>query len=380
MSNDLVTRAGQRGLAAMAAGDNAFTGLAAELDVPLGAFLKYSGNDGTYQFKGQIIEHGTSLLFNMNTLKKGFICWKGGKPVEQKMVLVTSGERMPVKDELTDHGPYTVEGEGWAEQLGVQVINPADGTTMELNLSNRSGITALTQLAQAYGTKRKFNMDDDGSYKVPVVEISARSFTLKNAPGKKWAPNFEIVAWISEAEMAEYVTVSGDNDEDYDSADVEAVEVVEEPAPARAKPAAKPAPARAKPAPKAAAKPAPAAPVKKARPPAPVWDEETETWVTQDVTAEEVAEDVAEYTDEADYVESGEAEELDDPPFDDDADAPETHPDYAKANKPVQVQQKADMSAPLKRPPPRNPAPTGGGAKPPPASAGGVRPGQRRPG
>lgn len=200
-------QASQQGLAAIGSGSE-FTQLAAELGVPLGAFLKYSGNDGTYQFKGQQIEHGTALIFNMLTMKKGFICWLGGKAVEQKMVGLLSGGKMPSRAELTNHEPPEgyKQGEGWAEQVGVQVINPNDGTVMELNLSNKSGVAALSQLANAYGTKRKFNLDERGVPKLPLIEISARSFPPKNAPGLKWAPDFKIISWVSEEEMQHYIS------------------------------------------------------------------------------------------------------------------------------------------------------------------------------
>lgn len=184
----------------LAGGSNPFTALATEYNVPTGAFLKFSGNTGEFQYKGQTIEHGSVFAFNMTEMRKGWICWKDSKPVDQKMSLVLSTERVPDKHELPDHGPYK-EGEGWAEQIGVPVRDLEGGEQLEINLSNISGRNALIRLASDYGTKVRMNIDDKGQPKIPLVEVSASSFTSKNFPGTKWAPQFKIVDWMSIDEL-----------------------------------------------------------------------------------------------------------------------------------------------------------------------------------
>jgi hypothetical protein len=200
MSNDLVSQAAATGLAILAGGNNPFTSLATEYNVPTGAFLKFSGNTGEYSYKGQTIEHGSCFAFNMMEMRKGWICWKDGKPVEQFMVRVMSGESVLDKEELPDHSPYK-EGEGWQEQIGVPVRDLEGGEQLEINLSNISGRNALIRLASDFGTKVRMNIDEEGQPKIPIVEVSASSFTSKNFPGKKWAPAFKIVGWMSVAEL-----------------------------------------------------------------------------------------------------------------------------------------------------------------------------------
>lgn len=348
-------QATQQGLAAIGTGSE-FTQLAAELGVALGAHLSYSGNTGVYQFKGQTIEHGTALIFNMLTMKKGFICWVGGKPVEQKMVGLLSGERMPVKAELTDHTPPQgyKQGEGWAEQIGVQVINPNDGTVMELNLSNKSGVAALSQLANAYGTKRKFNLDDRGVPKFPLVEISARGFQPKQAPGTKYAPELKIVDWVAEEEMQHYISANsfeeGEAEQTYvEPAGGEQVVLQQEVLP-----------------PQQAAPPAPPAP------PAPVWDAGSGTWLQPAWNGQQW-----QFPQPA-------APQWDNNPPAQPQQAPAGQQHYQNLQQAPQaapapqgnVQQAAPPGAPMQRP---RATPTGPGPKPQPNSSG-VAPGNRRPG
>lgn len=213
MGNDLVNKAAETGLAAfLSGGHNPFTALATEYNVPTGAFLKFSGNTGEYSNKNQPVEHGTSFAFNMMEMRKGWICWKDGKAQEQHMVRVMSHDRVMDQADLTDHGPYK-EGEGWQEQIGVQVRDLEGGEQLEFNLSSKGGRGALIRLADQYGTRARMNLDDDGNAKIPIVEVSAQSFTSKLAAGKKWAPVFKIVDWMTVAELSLLSEQAGTVDE-----------------------------------------------------------------------------------------------------------------------------------------------------------------------
>lgn len=221
MTNDLVSKAAQTGLASLVSAQNPFTALATEFNVPSGAFLKFSGDTGQYTSKsGQPIEHGNVLAFNMMEMRKGWICWKGGKNIEQHVSRVMAGQPMLTRDQLKDHGPYEKEGEGWVEQVGVPVRDLEGGEQMEFNLSSYSGRTALIRLAGEYGSKARMNLDPEASEaagvpvaKIPLVEISAQSFQPKRAPGTKWAPVFKIVGWMTQAELAMLAENAGTVDE-----------------------------------------------------------------------------------------------------------------------------------------------------------------------
>lgn len=182
------------------ASGNPFLNLGSEMEISTGAFLKYSGDTGRYTYKGTEVEHGTRLAFNVLSAKKGWICWKDGKPVEQVMVEIMSGERIPSEESLKDHGPYK-QGDGWRQQLSVVVRSLEGGDQMDFNLSNISGRNAMGAVIQEFGAKMGMFVDDNGEPKVPIVEIGAQSFSPKDASGKKWAPVLKIVDWKTQAEL-----------------------------------------------------------------------------------------------------------------------------------------------------------------------------------
>jgi hypothetical protein len=234
MANALATQNDVNAIANLfAGGDNPFAALGSEMGVPTGAILKFSGNTGAWTYKNEEIDNGTLLAFDIMNMRKGWVCWKGGKPVEKFVSRVM--DRAPIRDKesLPDYGPYK-EGEGWSECIEVPVKSIDTGEEMEISLSSRGGVSALARLASEFGTKVRMNIDASGSPKIPLVTIDSISFESQKAVGKKWAPVFKIVEWATADELlAQSMAVDEELSE-------EPVAVEPAPAPAPA-PAAKPA-------------------------------------------------------------------------------------------------------------------------------------------
>jgi len=171
-------------------------------------FLKFNGNDGefTYGANREVLDIGTQLAVNMESYEVGFICWKEGEVVDEKMVPIVSGQSVS-KADLPDHGPYkTYEDgtkDGWSEQRSVNFKGIEDGTDYQFKTTSKSGLIALGNLLRDFAKGVKLN---DG--KVPVIELAINTFTPKNNPraGKKHAPTFKIVAWVDQNELAETIS------------------------------------------------------------------------------------------------------------------------------------------------------------------------------
>ena len=56
------------------------------------------------------------FLWDPLSAEAGYICWKDGSPVEERMVSVFDDPVSP--ETLTDHGPYE-QGDGWREQVKI---------------------------------------------------------------------------------------------------------------------------------------------------------------------------------------------------------------------------------------------------------------------
>ncbi|MCH8112997.1 MAG: hypothetical protein IH905_13765, partial [Proteobacteria bacterium] len=92
--------------------------------------------------------------FAMHTFAHGFVCWKDGDVVDEKMVLVASGELRPLFDELPDHGPYEND-DGWVGTASIQLRLLKTDEEFLYRPSSRGGLNALAGLARKYANKRQ---------------------------------------------------------------------------------------------------------------------------------------------------------------------------------------------------------------------------------
>lgn len=185
--------------------DNPFTAAAAALGSDGGsyAFGKFNGNNGDWTYgsnPAKEIEPGSRILIDMNQgVRRGWICWKAGEVKDERMVLVSQGNP-PSEDQLTDHGPYEKKDDGWKEQVSVRFRLLDNGDEVELKMTSRAGVRGVGALCRGYGAQfRDYDADS-----LIVVEIDSKEYTPKDKSfGRKYAPVFEIVEFISPDQAAE---------------------------------------------------------------------------------------------------------------------------------------------------------------------------------
>jgi hypothetical protein len=238
----LIPAAGQ-GLSVYEAPDNPWAEAAASVEG--GAYLKFNGNTGefTYGADDVALEYGSQVVADLFNVSFGWICWKDGDPVEETLVKILDG-KPPLEHNLTDHGPYDSEDDGWREATALPMILLTNGdgddadaeAGLKLNFKGSSGsaVRGVRKLSGAFGKLFREHQNE-----FPVIELSAEQFAAKEKKyGKKYAPIFTIKGWISEDELAGIVgdTSGGDYEP-------------EEPAPAVAPKARRLAPPAAEPEP-----------------------------------------------------------------------------------------------------------------------------------
>jgi hypothetical protein len=210
----LIPSAGQ-GLSVYEAPDNPWAEAAASVEG--GAYLKFNGNTGefTYGADDVALEYGSQVVADLFNVSFGWICWKDGDPVEETLVKILDG-KPPLEHNLTDHGPYDSEDDGWREATALPMILLCNGETddseagLKLNFKGSSGsaVRGVRKLSGAFG---KLFREHQGEF--PVIELSAEQFAAKEKKyGKKYAPIFTIKGWIGEDELAGIVgdTTGGD--------------------------------------------------------------------------------------------------------------------------------------------------------------------------
>lgn len=196
--------------------DNVFTMTAAALGSDGGGVIygKFNGNNGDFTYgtnPAKELEPGTAVLVDMQqAVRRGWICWKDGSVVDERMVLITQGNP-PREDELPDKGPYTKKDDGWKEQVSIRFKIFETGEEIELKMTSRAGIRGVGALCKAYGAEFRDHEPDS----LIVVVLDSKGYTPKDKSyGRKYAPIFEIDEFISPDEAAERLGLPAGDDDD----------------------------------------------------------------------------------------------------------------------------------------------------------------------
>lgn len=222
---DLVTQNSSKALAAFNGGSNPFAKAAEEMGATEGLFMKFNGNTGAYTVGADQDElpDGSEVVAVMDSIARGWICWKEEEVVDEVMVPILEGDS-PRESELEDHGPYEGDG-GWNQQVRIVLKNPETGDTYTLKTSSRAATRALATLMKEYGRHYKNRSDE-----YPIISLSSSSYVPKEKKfGKKYAPVFKIVDWMNiEEANALTPTASSDNEDNYEAEEQQAVEKKQE--------------------------------------------------------------------------------------------------------------------------------------------------------
>jgi hypothetical protein len=168
-------------------------------------YAKFNGNSGemSYGSNATEIDEGSELVADVAGARRGWICWKDEKVVDEVMVPIVQGPP-PGKHELTDHGPYTEHEDGtkdgWSEQFAIDfrlLGEGHDGVQITYKTTTKSAMRPLGDLLKDYGRQYKNN---PGA--LPIVTLEKGSYMPKEKKhGKKYFPKFPIADWINEDDL-----------------------------------------------------------------------------------------------------------------------------------------------------------------------------------
>lgn len=144
----------------------------------------------TYGQEGAQVLEEDRFVAQMNTMSQGWICWKGGRPVDEKMSTISSGVRIPAA-ELDDHGPYQSSSEGWKPQVSVMFRNLDNNELLQYGTTSMGGKNALKGLSSTF-----VNQLRDGGDNFPVVQLETDHYMHKTN-GKIFVPVVKVVDWIN---------------------------------------------------------------------------------------------------------------------------------------------------------------------------------------
>jgi hypothetical protein len=164
-----------------------------------GDLLKYIKGEWVAGKDKVPIPIGTRMVFNMDTAERGYVCWKGGKKVDEAMVSIASGEPQPDRNDLGDLDEEFWETGNNGKQkdphqftLRVSMADPKTGKLYSYSATTGGGRDAFAHLLDKYGEHADDHPDDH-----PVVELGSDSYEHPNrSVGTVLIPMLTLVGWV----------------------------------------------------------------------------------------------------------------------------------------------------------------------------------------
>jgi hypothetical protein len=159
------------------------------------------------------VDEGTRMLVYMPSLKRGWVKWDDGQPVQHVVGLVSEGYKPPERHELGD-----MDEAMWGELNG-RPIDPWQKTNYLVMLdeegqlytfvsSSKGGLGAVGELCEIYSKHRRMKPDE-----IPVIQLLSRSYQHRDY-GELFAPQFKFEGWSKiPTNFDELTTAIGSNNE-----------------------------------------------------------------------------------------------------------------------------------------------------------------------
>jgi hypothetical protein len=168
----------------------------------VGKLLKFSKGDFVAGMQDEEVPVGTHLVAVMSELLVGWCKWQDNRPAEQVMGRIADGYTPPKRKDLgdLDEGEWETTDDGqrrdpWAYTNYLILIERKSGEIYTFTTASKGGITAVGELAKAYGKVMRERPDE-----IPVIELDVGSYAHSNkAYGRIKFPIFKIVRWVEAA-------------------------------------------------------------------------------------------------------------------------------------------------------------------------------------
>jgi hypothetical protein len=216
-------------LAAYMKGDvDHFEDYAKEKGVNNQGFLRFSGNTGQWTVGDDVIEPESQFVFNMFHARRGWIGWSNANPIDKILMPIVSGEKPPREDQLP-HIETPKQMDGWQSVVVIDVRDiEMEYPQMEVSLPAEHGGRPVNKLVKEFGVAiKKGKRDENGVPLVPVMALDSE--TIDTPGGIKYKPVFEIVEWLSLAELAELEAKAEENEANVADGDEVDEDLPEEP-------------------------------------------------------------------------------------------------------------------------------------------------------
>lgn len=163
-------------------------------------YLNFSGKRGIYELgeKKADIDPDESWLVNVAAFQDGWMCWKGGRPVAQRLYPIGTAVPEPDKNE---HGPFnSAAGEGWSQAKAMVLRSIDTGVQAYFKINSVSGVSVLAGLQKDITERMRAGLPY-----WPVVMLSKEKFTSGSFTNYK--PKITIDGWLNDMQVIEELPV-----------------------------------------------------------------------------------------------------------------------------------------------------------------------------
>ena len=180
----------------------------------IGKLLKFSKGEFLLGQDAEVIAEGTTYVVAADDMVlTGFIRWDNGKPVEHKLVRISSGEPLFRREELghNDRSAWPKDAKGeprdvWQAAIYIPVIDEV-GELSTFTSGSSSGIKSVNRLLRRYVNHAARHPEQ-----YPLVSLKKSFFVHSDKwIGKIFFPDFEPAGWVDRAEFVEAMEIIGVN-------------------------------------------------------------------------------------------------------------------------------------------------------------------------
>lgn len=163
-----------------------------------GTFLKFDKGSYYAGKDSKLIQLGTKMIANFPEFQVGWKCWKEGKLVDDRMMLLADGVAPPKRSELPDldNELWERDKEGelkdpWQFGNSLPLFEPKSNEQYIFGTQSKSGIRSLAQTCGLYGREHR-----QRAGLLPLVELQGDSWQ-SNDYGRIPFPKLNIVDWVA---------------------------------------------------------------------------------------------------------------------------------------------------------------------------------------
>lgn len=162
------------------------------------SYMSFSGKRGLYKvgIEGRAPGESEPFLVAIPLFKTGYICWKGGRPVDKRM----AGPRDPriAEPDMNEHGPFNEKnGEGWSKARSMAARSLENGEEIEFTVNTKSGVAVIADLHKEIRDRLR---ETDEVW--PVITFGMEEFEAQG--NRNFKPTLNVIAWLTSKDIVKW--------------------------------------------------------------------------------------------------------------------------------------------------------------------------------